>query len=143
MNAASVVALFCDDIREEKFGTFTIVGVYPDNLQIKQMPGTFAKMSVYVRMHIPVDCKPGKIVTRIFMPDGVEVNSDEADAQVVTNALENAIKAGGAYAGLIARFTMLNLRVTAAGRMQVKVGIGDKEYIAGTLNLKLAPADGS
>ena len=135
MNDASVIALFCDDIREERSGTVTIVGVYPDNLRLKQVPGTFPKMSVYVRMHIRADATPGKIVTRVFLPDGTEANSDEADLKLVTDSLEKARKAGRAYAGLIARFTMVNLRVVAEGIMRCTVQIGNEEYVAGSLTL--------
>jgi hypothetical protein len=137
MNDASVIGLFCDDVREERSGTVTIVGVYPDNLALKQVPGVFPKMCVYVRIHLRTDFRPGKIITRVVMPNGEVVNSDEADPQVVNNALEKARQAGSPYAGLIAKFAMVNLHVTNLGRMQALVSIGDKEYIAGALNLKL------
>ena len=52
MNDISVVALFCSDVRQEKGGTETIVGIFPDNVNLLTIPGAFAQMYVYVRMLI-------------------------------------------------------------------------------------------
>ncbi len=140
MNDISCMALFCDDIREEKGGTHTVVGVYPDNINIAKIPGNLAKLWVYIRIYIRPGFDPGKIVTRLLMPNGEEVAREEADGTIVENSVRRATEAGAPYAGIIARVVLYPFRIKQAGRIQAIVTAGGRDYIAGALNLRLSTA---
>ncbi len=139
MNDISIVALFCTDIREEKGGTRTIVGLFPDNVNVLQMPGALPQMCIYVRMHVRPDFEPRHIVTRVVMPDGTELDRNEMQPDLIEIARRNANNSGTPYAGLVATFVVAPMPVNAPGRMQVLVTVDDKEYVAGAINFQLAP----
>jgi len=140
MNDISAVALFCEDIREEKIGTETIVGVFPDNVNIQKVPGIFPKICIYVRLHFRPDVEPGRILTRIIMPDDTEANRNEIQPQLIKQAREQAMADGSPYAGLITKFIISPMQVTSIGRIRAMVTVNGKECIAGALNLRLSPS---
>ena len=137
MKDISIVALFCSDIREERGGTETIVGVFPDNLRIPKVPGVFPKMCVYVRTHIRPELDVGAFFTRIIMPGGKELSRSEAKTQMVDEIREKARVKGAPYAGFISKFVVAPFRITEAGRIQAVVTIGGEDYVAGALNLEV------
>ena len=139
MNDVSVVALFCDDIRQETSGTTTIVGVFPDNLNMPIIPGGLLKLGVYIRLHLRPDFSPVPIYTWIELADGREVNRDEVDPKLVRDTLEKARTRDAPYAGLIAAFVVGNFAVKEPGRLKAMVQIGEQKIVAGALNVKLAP----
>jgi hypothetical protein len=140
MNDITTIALFCDDIRQESAGTTTLVGVYPDSLSLPKMPGVLAKLSVYCRIHVRADYKPGRIVTRLLMPGSDDdVPSSPADEKIVNGALDKARAESKPYAGLITTFAIVGLRLREPGRMRVIVTEGEREYTAAILDLKLVP----
>jgi len=138
MRDISIVALFCEDIREEKAGTETIVGVFPDNLRLPRVPGVFPKMCVYVRTHIRAEFDAGPFFIRIIMPGGKELSRSEARTEMVNEVREKARSKGAPYAGFISKFVVAPLEVTEAGRIQAVVTIGGQEYVVGGLNLEVA-----
>jgi hypothetical protein len=79
MNDISIVALFCSDVRQEKGGTETIVGVLPDNVNLPSIPGPFAQICVYVRMHMRPSFRPAQIISRLMLPDGSELDRSDGN----------------------------------------------------------------
>ena len=138
-NNISVVALFCSDVRQEKGGTETIVGVFPDNVNVPTIPGAFAQMHIYVRMHVLPSFKPRQIITRIVLPDGSELDRSEMDQGLVERTREKAFANNSPYMGLVAKFTMVPMHIAQEGRLQVIVSVDDQDHVAGALNLRLAP----
>lgn len=136
----STLALFCEDIREEKAGTETIVGIFPDNLSVPKVPGVFPKICVYLRIHVRPDFNPGSIVTYIKMSDGAVISESRMQGDVVEKALSSARATGLPYAGLITKFVMVQLRVNVPGRISALVNIAGREYVAGALNIQVVSA---
>lgn len=140
MNDISIIAMFCSDVRSEKGGTETLVGVFPDNVTLPNIPGAFTQMSVYVRMHIRPTFHPKQIITRLFMPDGSELEHSEMAMDLVERAREKAIANNASYLGVIARFTVAPMRIAQEGRLQVIVSVDGRDHVAGALNCRLASA---
>ena len=140
MNDISVVALFCSDVREEKGGTVTLVGIFPDNLNIPKIPGSFARMCVYVRMHLRTDFDPGPLFARIVMPGGQEISRSDVQDELLNETRKKAKASGTPNVGLISTFVVSPLLIAKAGRIQALVTVGNKEYVAGSLNVQLAPS---
>ena len=44
--------ILCEDIRDERSGTETLVGVLPDNVAIRGPRGVMPKLAVYLRIQI-------------------------------------------------------------------------------------------
>jgi hypothetical protein len=139
MNNVSVVAIFCSDIRQEKGGTETIVGVFPDNVNLPRIPGAFAQMHVYVRLHILPTFYPKSITTRLVSPDGAELSHNEMDSAIVESARGKALANDAPYLGLIARIAIAPMRISQEGRIRAIVAIDGEDHVAGALNCQLAP----
>lgn len=140
MNDISIVALFCSDVRQERGGTETIVGVFPDNVDVPSIPSGFTQLCVYVRMHVRPSFCPTKIITRLVLPDGSELDRSEMEMGLFERSREKAVAGKSAYFGLIARFVMAPMPITQEGRLQAIVSVDGKDHIAGALNFRLAPA---
>jgi hypothetical protein len=141
MDDISVVAMFCSDVRQEKGGTETIVGIFPDNVRLPRIPGAFAQMYVYVRIHMRPNFRPLSIVTRVMAPDGSEIDRSEMEPELIERTREKAIASNTPYMGLIAKFAMAPMHVAQEGRFHTIVSIDGTEHIAGSLNCMLARAE--
>lgn len=141
MAEVSAVGIFCEDIREEKSGQNTLVGVLPDAINIAGAPAMLAKLCVYVRIHIsPADADPGPISARIIMPDGTELVANEVEKEKIVTAREKAIAGGNPILGFILRFSATPLPVATPGRILAEVTIGPHKSICGSLALNLTPS---
>lgn len=134
MNDISVVAVFCSDVRTEKGGTETIVGVYPDRVNLPQIPGAFAQMAIYVRMHLRTTYRPVEITTRIVLPDGSELERSSMAQSLMEQTRQKAIERGAPLMGLIAKFQVAPLRITQEGRILAIVSVDGEDIIAGALH---------
>ncbi len=139
MNNISAVALFCSDVRQEKGGTETIVGVFPDNVNLPMIPCAFSQMYVYVRILILPSYRPASIVTRIVLPDGSEMDRSEMDLVTVETNREKVIASDASYIGLIVKFAVIPMQITQEGRLQVIVSVDGQDHIAGMLNCRAVP----
>ena len=101
MNDISVVAMFCSDIRQEQGGTVTLVGVFPDNVNLPKLPGAFSQMYIYVRMHLLPSFSPKQIITKVLLPNGSELDRSEIEAELVQRTRKKILETGAPTVGLI------------------------------------------
>jgi hypothetical protein len=135
----SAISLFCEDIREEKAGTVTIIGIYPDNITVESTPFNFAKLAVYTRINFPVaGVLPKAIALRLIGTDGKEIPLASFDQALIAKAQKESLDKGATNAGLIGSAVLVPLPVRQAGRMNVIARIDDQDYVCGTLNVQLA-----
>jgi hypothetical protein len=132
--ALSAVALFCDDIREERLGTLTLVGVMPDNVEVPAFPGALAKVGIYVRIHLDPNTDPGAIELLLTFTDGVQHKIGELPKELVDKSRADALAGGNPIAGLIANLSASPFPVPQAGRALVSLKYGDETQVVGGLN---------
>lgn len=136
----TAISMFCDDIREEKRGTDTVVGIFPDNLSVLKLPGALARLSLYTRIHLDPELDPGPLSLLLRLPDGVEVPLGQVDPEMVSRSRTEARDAGASFAGLIVRAMMNNVGISQAGRINAVLKAGADEYVTASLNVKLSPS---
>jgi hypothetical protein len=135
---ACAISLFCQDIREEKAGTVSIVGIFPDNISVAQVPFTFPKIAIYGRLSFLVTDEPPKEISlRLAQADNTEIPLSVFDAEIIQRARAESQAKGGAKAGLIATAILVSFPVKQAGRINVMVKIDGEESICGTLNVQV------
>jgi len=134
----SVMALFCEDIREEVAGTFTIVGTMPDNLNLLSLPGVLPKLCVYIRVQYQPDADLRGLTARLIPIEGDPISLGGMEESVVKAALE-AAKENGRMSGLIMRAYIGGFAVNKPGLLQVEVDVGGETYLAGMLNIQNNP----
>jgi len=137
MLPVSIVGFFCEDIREEKAGTDTIIGIMPDNVNVRSIPCVFPKLGIYIRIHLDPAHDPGEIQLKLALPDGSEFSLGRFEASLVTNSIDTARAGGGPLAGLISRAVASPFRIPAAGRIRAIVTVKGTEYIAAALNVQI------
>ena len=132
----SVICLFCEDIREEKKNTDIIIGIMPDSIRVAQVPGLFPRLALYARVQSPVDDPPPSISLRLEMPGGESIDLGGMPLEDITIAVETARRSEAPYIGIILKAIMANVAIESAGRFSAIARLGDKDYLAGTLNVK-------
>lgn len=133
----SAVTLFCEDIREEKSGADTLIGVFPDNVQIPQVPGAFPKLGIYTRIVAVVDAPPERFEIALEHLDGSEQILASFDATFVRKASDDARALGAPVVGFISKAVAAPFPIAIAGRLLLKVRTPTEEIISGNLNIKV------
>ena len=136
----SAIGIFCEDIREEKNGQITLVGILPDGLNVSGGEGTLmlAKLCLYVRVHVaPPDSDAGSVSARIIMPDGSELVKNEVKPERIRNARDKVLKSGAPILGLILRFAVSPLPIATPGRILAEVTVGQNKSICGSLAINV------
>jgi hypothetical protein len=136
----SVVALFCDDVREEKSGKETIVGIYPDNVNVPSFPYTFPRVLIYTRINTDVRDKIKKVEIRISLPEEeTETIMSTADKKFVSETQKTAKKKGTPIVSIVGRVVASQMRVLAPGQVRLLVTVNDDEYVGGFINVQQTP----
>ena len=135
MSRVSITSIFCQDIREEKVGTVTLVGIFPDNVKFTKIPGVLLKLVVYCRMHADVKDPPRKLSLRIEMPDEQIVKLGNVKRAEIQEAVQKAKGEGSEIAGFIVSAEISPFTVIKSGRILVVATVDGEEYPVGRLNL--------
>lgn len=139
MQTLSAVALFCDDVREEKAGTTTVVGILPDNVSVKSVPVSFPKLGLYVRINFPTAAEPPQNLSiRLTVRGSPDHVLTEIDSKLIDDARRQSREKGATLAGLVTFAVMSPFQVKEAQRIDAKIKIGDEELVCGTLNVQIA-----
>jgi len=139
----SVMALFCEDIREEKSGAISLMGIMNDNVLIPALPdgvksatAFVPKLFAYVRVSFDVTAVvPAPILLKLRLPDGNLFDLPMIDEKTISEARETRAK-GNPIASVISRVQMGGPLPSLPGRILIEVTIGQQKYIAGCLNIE-------
>jgi hypothetical protein len=144
---ANCVGIFCEDIREEVGGTYTIVGVMPDNINIAGQPpapevgGTLLmpKLAIYLRVNIETSKKPaGSIAARASIPGLPEIPMGELTAEAIDHAFADSAAKNNPLVGIIFKAAVSPVQLSQSGIASAFVRIGGEEILAATLNIQIA-----
>jgi hypothetical protein len=130
----SAVALFCDDIREEKMGGHTIIGVMGDNVALPEFPVVLPKLGIYLRLHIPTSAKPEKYEIYLNFPNGNRVLVSTIEHDLVEDTINKAVEAGNGIAGIISQLIASQFPIEQPGRIEAELEWSDRKMIIGSLN---------
>lgn len=147
--STNVMALFCEDIREEKHGVFTLVGLLPDNVNVSAMTidgkdasggntKVLGKLCVFIRINFAPERKPKEIKLKLLFGEE-ERDLGEIEKKTIDEAAQKASERNNALAGVISRavFGGFNFQ-RAAGQVKIKVIIDDEPHLAAALNISFA-----
>lgn len=146
MQRKSVVALFCEDIRAERSGAFSLVGIMPDNANIPipvplqpNQRGIMPKLCIYIRINIDATDVVKNISTKMTLPDGNVLDLGIVAPHVIEAAFQGAKDKGSPLAIVVLRAEFPGFPITALGRIIVEVTVDDETFLAGQLNLASDP----
>lgn len=135
----SAVTIFAEDLREERSGTETMIGILPDNVNVPQFPFAFPKMAMYTRIVVDHDFEVEPIKIYIKVNDS-EVSLGEIEVALIDKALADSKEAGSPITGLISRAISVPFAVQQASRILVSARTSKHSVTTGTLRIQLAPA---
>lgn len=140
----SAVALFCEDIREEKSGVNTLIGILPDNVAPPASSGPsdgapIAKLCIYLRINFSPSDKVLAGTAKLLDPERNAIELGEITQALIDQASETAKKQGSPLAGLLTRAHLSAFALRGYGRFTVEVVLGDETYVAGFVNFQQPP----
>jgi hypothetical protein len=137
----SAVAIFCEDIREEKSGQDTIVGTLPDNLNVSSPPpspdavGMLPKFGLYMRINISTADQPKEVQARLIDPKGTVIAKSDWERSVLDKAFADARANAMPITGLVLKLVAAPFPIVAMGKLTAIAVVDSKEYVAGALNI--------
>ena len=152
MQSFNIMALFCEDIREEKSGTFTLISILPDNVTVAKPTSerddskgiqhrALSRICVYVRINFDPNYDLPDPSMRLVSPDGNIMELGNIGAEVIARARDEAKARGNTLAGVIFRATFERFQVQKSGAVTLEIQFGDEVQIAGALNFHLEEVD--
>jgi hypothetical protein len=143
-NPTSVMALFCDDIREDKSGTLSLMGIFADNASVPALPdvatgtvGLIPRLCVYIRVNFDVSVELGDVSMKLIGPDGAQIFAQTIDDATIAQARATRER-GNPIAALISHIQLINAPLPKLGRFIAEVTVGRQTYLAGALNYLIA-----
>jgi hypothetical protein len=142
--ALHAICLFCEDLREEKSGQITLVGILPDNVNLPPTPevkeGLVArpfipKLALYVRMHIGIEDDPGTMTLKVVFPNGEETALGDIENDLIVQAKRQATEKGMPIAGLLSYAVLSGFQAVTAGVVSVVLETKDQRSVIGIMNL--------
>lgn len=132
----SVITLFCDDVRNEKEGLVSLIGIYSNNINVPDIPFVFPKLVMYTRIHIDVADEIENIIIRVSPPDGDDHDLTHMDRDFISESQENSRDKNVPIVGLMSQAVSAPFIVRQEGLFKIKVVIDDDEYLGGVVNFK-------
>lgn len=132
------IAIFCEDIREEKSGQITLIGILPDNLNLNSLPGLGPKLGIYVRLAFDAKSpRPKEIAARLQTPWSEDRNFEigHADADLIGASAEASNSSNLPVAGIVMQALISPFPIPTAGQIVVYIKVDGEERPCGVLNL--------
>jgi hypothetical protein len=139
MRGLSAYALFCEDVRRESDGKYTIIGGLPDTLRLPRFPWTMHRITVHFRIKIDADFVCDKPLTMELESRDAEILEDRrepAPADLIERTIARAKERGLPYGSIMGRMELSEpLEFPAATTLFAVLKYGDEREICGVLNL--------
>lgn len=151
MNKFNIIALFCQDIREEKDDLLTLVGILPDNIGIERKAApsaqaegaasvvkgklnrTLSKLCIYVRINFDLDYELPEAKMQLVFSDGTVHQAGSIENDVIQTSIKQAKEKGNPIAGVLARMELGGFS-PPPGVMRFEVVLGGEAHLAGAMN---------
>jgi hypothetical protein len=138
MQPPSVIGVFCEDVREEKTGQDTIIGILPDQVGLSEIPGSMGKFGIYLRLHLDAaGPKPKSIQGRLIDPSGKEIALPRWSDETIQRGFSEAAKSGIPLVGLLMKVVFGALHVPQEGLFRVVVNLDGTDFLAANFKASL------
>jgi hypothetical protein len=135
------IGLFCEDIREEKQGTNTLIGILPDNMVVQALglpeqsgQPFFPKLALYVRINVGSETHIDTLSVKLRLPDGSVLDLTVFDKELIEKSRLDAPESP--FMGLISKAVFGPTPMPVNGRFEAIVELNGSETVCGFLNVK-------
>jgi len=143
MFTPSIVGLFCEDVRDEKNGQQTIVGVFPDATFVGSVPAVLPKLVLYVRTVFSPNDEVEIITMLLKNADGEEIEMNKVPVELLRGAQNEVRKTGSPVATIVSVLGFANFPIPTHGRIALLARIGKRDHTVCTLKFQGPPATSS
>jgi len=150
MHALSIMGFFCEDIREESGGTFTLIGLMPDNVTVEELKPDDAndgaslsnrmvtKLCVFVRANFDPDDPTQEILLHLILPNEQKIDLGGTNAALMQQSKQQAKDRGNPLAGITLRAMLGGFNLPKLGVVKLEAVIEGKSRLLGALNFGAA-----
>lgn len=140
-----MMAIFCDDVRQEVGNKLSYLGVYGPSLIVPAFPTTLIKLCCVLTVRLPANAPPPKsVVFRLLRDDEVvfEANLSPADGGTDADALARASDdmAASRYLNIAAIAQLVSFQIPQQATLKARAMVDGKELRGGALELQSAVA---
>jgi hypothetical protein len=133
--STSFVGLFCEDIREEKSGQDTIIGVFPDNFAVTSVPVLIPKLALYIRLNFDAPNLPTNISLQLTMDNKEDISLGNMPLEIIEKGKTEADTNEMPFVGLIFKGIIAPFQIQSFGKIMAIVTVDGKDNICGALNI--------
>lgn len=136
----NVVGLFCEDIRAETSGQFTLVGTLPDNVNVPAPQGgkghaVIPKLALFIRINLPIGVKPDRMSITLQNSKGGTSSLGPIEQNLIEQSMADAKKNGLPFAGIIHHVVFKAFPIMEPSVFTAVLHMGDKQYTCAVMNV--------
>jgi hypothetical protein len=139
--------IFCDDIRFEQQGTYSLIGCYGPEIRIPaDFPVTLPKLGILVQLRIPPKDQKSNLKIGIFVPGttadgGPTILYDLAKPQAAPGTTEGGAATSDSEMVMYMNHPLLYspFNLPSTGAILVRLFIDEKSTLLGSLNIEHVP----
>lgn len=135
MDNISAIVLFCDDIREEKSGAHSLMGIMGDNVEVPGFPGAINRVAIYVRINLPLSFDPCLLKLVMHPPSDEPTVINEIDEGLVARSISEARDLENPIAGIYSKMVASPFPTPVSGRYWLELSWKDNSHFLGSLNV--------
>jgi hypothetical protein len=141
--ALQIIGLFCEDVREEKSGQLSLIGLMSDNINVEAVnPGKtghalFPKIGLFVRINMSVDEPVQAMSIKLLLPNGQKVVLGEISENLIQHSKDQAARSELPLAGIRHHAVIHGFAVPQSGAVLAVVEMGEQQFTCAVLNIKL------
>jgi len=143
MYPLSIMAFFCEDIREEKGDIFTLIGILPDTVRLQEQGSgvvesgepvrlLLPRLCIYVRINFDPAMDLGPTDISLVLPSGERLAIGRVGQDIIDRSRTEAKARGNLLSGVVSRAVIGGFR-PPEGAIKVEVNIQGDIYLAGAL----------
>lgn len=137
MQEISAIVLFCEDIRQEVGGQYSLIGVVGDNLNVLGVPGAIPKFAIYVRINFSIDAEPREFQIFLINPDGERILVSTIPKAMVESSILDAKEQGNRIVGIVSHMIAAPFPINSVGRYWIELVWGGGSLFLGSLKIGL------
>lgn len=135
MEGTTAIGIFCEDVREEKSGQVTLVGIFADNLNVPEFPSAIPKLGMFMRVNMDPNNPPKEITSHLKTPWGPDMSLGHADSVLIKTAVDQSRANHLPVAGILMKTVISPFEIPSPGQAVVSITVDGKESVCAVLNL--------
>lgn len=123
-----VVSQYCDDVRQEIGGKYSLMGCYGEELIVDNFPTVLPKLCIQIRIFTPMEKPFEKLIFRAFMNDDVVAELTAEHIQITQSNISEY--------SVTAIMVIAPLQINERSKISTEVDTGDAVISANSLTIR-------